>query len=403
MFTNSISWYKHEFKTHWVDWYCRLCQHSSSSRGDLETHTREQHAKDVTEGQIPALMSVSHRSKNAISPYLCPFCDDWGDELSVTMRGREKSKLLVTPHQYRLHVAGHMEQLALFALPRAHPDGSDYLDSMEANGGLQSRQLSEIDDNLSVVTEVISDPPLHQAAFVGDGVQVIRILRAGGNVNSRGPTWGSALGAAVAGEHPAVVRLLLDNGADVYMPCHDFETALEAAASTSNQAVGEVLLRAHESEVRKERYDACKRRFQQVVEVLSSTCALMRTYMIPNMEYIQYSEEAREQLEELGRELWKIISQLATNSDTARVGLDKGFRTIDIMLSSIVVICDSMTLVAKGLGLNEQVLREYDWAKPYPFWPRLETFFKEGSASSLSRMIQECHEMAFYVTQVTQQ
>lgn len=54
-----------------------------------------------------------------ISPAECPFCDDWEKRLRDVNKHIPLSEtLVVTPSQFKHHVGAHMEQLALFAIPR---------------------------------------------------------------------------------------------------------------------------------------------------------------------------------------------------------------------------------------------------------------------------------------------
>jgi hypothetical protein len=119
-----------------------------------------------------------------------------------------KDSMVVTPAQFQHHVGSHMEQLALFALPKDHGDAAD---STGVAAGQGERSDSEFGSQASY--ELRDNPPLHVAAFEGLEAEVLYLLQDGAMIDSIGETWGDVLTAAVAGRHPSMVQLLLDHGA----------------------------------------------------------------------------------------------------------------------------------------------------------------------------------------------
>ena len=87
---------------------------------------------------------------------MCPFCDDWNSELTKRMGAlpQSGSRFLngsptVSTKQLSKHVGRHMEQLALFSLPRTHDEdgeasqkvddpGLEQEDSDDSSGGSES-------------------------------------------------------------------------------------------------------------------------------------------------------------------------------------------------------------------------------------------------------------------------
>ncbi|KAE8440784.1 hypothetical protein EG329_006584 [Mollisiaceae sp. DMI_Dod_QoI] len=137
-------------------------------------HVRRMHADKFTEDQLPALIKVCQKPVDKLRPSACPFCDEWETklrELNVHMSPDEI--LVVTTEQFRHHVGSHMEQLALFAIPRGYKEDGDAGSSRAAPGhgsdGSSDRSLVKPD------YEDEDNPRLHVAAFEGlfDEVKVL--------------------------------------------------------------------------------------------------------------------------------------------------------------------------------------------------------------------------------------
>lgn len=71
---------------------------------------------------------AGRRAPVSLEASSCPFCDDW----SVALQTKDKSKtqdiegksVLVCTSQFKRHVAAHLEQLAIFAIPCAKEDNT---------------------------------------------------------------------------------------------------------------------------------------------------------------------------------------------------------------------------------------------------------------------------------------
>jgi ankyrin repeat protein len=101
-----------------------------------------------------------------------------------------------------------------------------------------------LDTNVDIDAEVDEDygNPLQVASVYGHIAVVRLLLEKGADVNVQGGQWGSALQAASYWGHQAVVRLLLENGADVNAQGGDFGNALNAASAEGHEAVVRLLL-----------------------------------------------------------------------------------------------------------------------------------------------------------------
>ena len=85
-----------------------------------------------------------------VSPSDCPFCDDWEQRLrSVNPDIPLSDTLVVTQVQFMHHLGAHMEQLALFAIPRGYTEVGDADSANAAPGSDLSLPSSDGDSPLS--------------------------------------------------------------------------------------------------------------------------------------------------------------------------------------------------------------------------------------------------------------
>ena len=211
MFADRSTWFSHELQLHRVEWCCPFCTHSPlQSLVLFENHLRNHHAQKFIKEQLSALGATCQQSVDKISPQACPFCDEWFAKLRDANPELAGETLVVTPAQFQHHVGSHMEQLALFALPKDH---GDVVESTGVAGGADNRSDSELGSKASY--ECHENPPLHIAAYEGLEDEVAQLLKDGAKVNAPGETWGNVLQAAVVGGHVSIVQLLLEYGAEV--------------------------------------------------------------------------------------------------------------------------------------------------------------------------------------------
>ncbi|OCL11416.1 hypothetical protein AOQ84DRAFT_423590, partial [Glonium stellatum] len=128
LFGDRNSWFDHELQNHRHQWVCLLCgvdPFRSYDKFSSHIHAAHpemwDHLKDVTQ--------ASQQPLQLIPAIECPFCSDWELKLREDqMRRLEASGaslnttdiILVNAQNFRRHVGLHMEQLALFAIPRGH-------------------------------------------------------------------------------------------------------------------------------------------------------------------------------------------------------------------------------------------------------------------------------------------
>ncbi|KAI0965397.1 hypothetical protein F4678DRAFT_335366 [Xylaria arbuscula] len=224
LFGDSRTWFDHELQCHRKQWVCMLCSSGPfRTAASFKSHLQSQHSDVLAnEIQIEIFMNASQRAVDVIPAEECPFCDEWAvslkDDMSVPP-STSYSELLITvqPVQFRRHVASHMEQLALFALPR-NTDGDD-IEQGTNQVASRSRSTDDEQKNLPRTShtdtseEWIPDPPLHIAAATGNLAAVRSLLEEGADVYSRGETWGATTDAALfyQGSTRDVIMSLLRN------------------------------------------------------------------------------------------------------------------------------------------------------------------------------------------------
>lgn len=213
MFTDRHTWFTHELQTHRVEWRCCFCTHVPyQSLPIFQKHLRT-HTGKFTEDRFPAIVKICQQPLDRIPATACPFCDYWEPKLrEVNKHMSVEEILVVTPQQFRHHVGAHMEQLALFAIPRGYKEDGDAESGLAVPGhgsdasseGSLVRPDYEDDDN----------PRIHVAAFEGLEDEVKELLGPEWNpevLYSQGKTWGSVLAAAAASGHLSIADFILKN------------------------------------------------------------------------------------------------------------------------------------------------------------------------------------------------
>lgn len=122
MFPDRKVWFDHEMKQHRTRWLCHFCgQNCFKSAQQFCEHLRSNHGTDGSQDQLNALAEASKQPITQFSASDCPFCTKWDADLrksnSDIPRGE---KLFVTAVDLRRHIGSHMQDLALFAIPRGY-------------------------------------------------------------------------------------------------------------------------------------------------------------------------------------------------------------------------------------------------------------------------------------------
>ncbi|KAF2136882.1 uncharacterized protein K452DRAFT_322128 [Aplosporella prunicola CBS 121167] len=117
LFEDKDAWYNHETQFHRVKYSCNTDGHKPyTSQSDFGKHMKEDHDQALDRDNSLRMLDLFRRKLNS-SGGLCNLC-------------------LRTTSNFKLHVSRHLEQIAMFALPRA-----DYSTGDEsANGGTKGSQ-----------------------------------------------------------------------------------------------------------------------------------------------------------------------------------------------------------------------------------------------------------------------
>lgn len=201
------------------------------------------------------MLDLCQEPLDKIRPEDCPLCIDWASGIKTrelaTNPDAKLAMLVVTPVQFRRHLAAHLEQLALFALPKDHGgEDTSKIDSNDAVIDASSNDISVTDlsadgsDSNQGIEEREEDCPLYLAAASGQIEEVQKLLEAGADANARGKNQEYALQAAALLGSYAVVKLLVEHGADVNSPAGPNGTAVRVARSRGHRNIVDLLLEA---------------------------------------------------------------------------------------------------------------------------------------------------------------
>ncbi|KAI0407394.1 hypothetical protein F4802DRAFT_20177 [Xylaria palmicola] len=103
LFATRYDWVYHEMQLHRRRWVCRLCSCEFYSESEMIEHITRTHDSSITNGKLSIVIEMSEQQLDEDYVDKCPFC--YGK--------MNLGKLLD-------HMASHMEELSLFALPQIH-------------------------------------------------------------------------------------------------------------------------------------------------------------------------------------------------------------------------------------------------------------------------------------------
>jgi hypothetical protein len=116
------AWFNHEMTVHRVTYKCFLCANASFHReSNYLSHMRREHTGILRDGKEQLEINLARKPLAQIPVSDCPCCSDWADRLRARMIQKNESGtdniLVVVPTVFKRHLASHLEQLALFAIP----------------------------------------------------------------------------------------------------------------------------------------------------------------------------------------------------------------------------------------------------------------------------------------------
>jgi hypothetical protein len=144
VFKSRHDWWDHELNEHRKEWFCAAnCQSTFHSQSGFEQHVRDTHLITSNQ-QITALTEVCHRPVGQNTDQECPLC----------------LEVLYSLQQLCRHLARHLEELALFSLPRDRNDEDQDDDSdkpqqskSKSSGNISQQYDSSSSSDNSVIHE----------------------------------------------------------------------------------------------------------------------------------------------------------------------------------------------------------------------------------------------------------
>ena len=127
-FATRKSWADHEFSVHRVSrlWSCKDCGSEFRDREKYRDHAKWNHSPVFTRGQLELLVKSAEKHVGAVLNEQCPFCFEVPGSKVRT---------------FSMHVAKHMEEIALAVLPRETEFEADRT-SLSSNGSMSSQSAS---------------------------------------------------------------------------------------------------------------------------------------------------------------------------------------------------------------------------------------------------------------------
>ncbi|KAI1083377.1 hypothetical protein F5B20DRAFT_577058 [Whalleya microplaca] len=106
-FERRHQWINHMLEKHWRLWHCAFCIHPPfNSYKCLQDHLEDSHLNTANNDQMKACMELCTSQRSLNSTRNCPFCQE----------------LMHSTGEYKRHVGHHLEEIALFVLPRNFRD-----------------------------------------------------------------------------------------------------------------------------------------------------------------------------------------------------------------------------------------------------------------------------------------
>jgi hypothetical protein len=117
MFDSQHDWFTHELQFHRKQWRCLYCkQRNPESRPDFITHLEAEHQNELTYKGVDGVDALVETCRiERIDATECPLCAEYGAKFQNI---NQSSKCDVSLKQFQQHLGGHMQQLALAALPQ---------------------------------------------------------------------------------------------------------------------------------------------------------------------------------------------------------------------------------------------------------------------------------------------
>ena len=151
---SSRDWQAHDLYEHRALFTCPICSKVHVGKQKLGYHLEQAHSGHFAESEREALLSSASASKAVLTASMCPFCDQWNEVQSRSMRALPDSDSkfrdgspIVTEKAFARHIGQHMEQLSLFAIPKNYEEGEDAPEANDSSSSSSLRHGVEVTDN----------------------------------------------------------------------------------------------------------------------------------------------------------------------------------------------------------------------------------------------------------------
>jgi hypothetical protein len=139
------AWFQHEMQNHRVSYLCKLCKNKSFLlKEQYLSHMKRQHLDLWEDGQEQLLLDIARKPLEQILARDCPCCSDWVDRLKernlatgLPTHTSTADLAVVLPIDFKHHLASHLEQLALFAVPICAPSLNEIDSNVAIEEGLE--------------------------------------------------------------------------------------------------------------------------------------------------------------------------------------------------------------------------------------------------------------------------
>ncbi|KAG9250111.1 uncharacterized protein F5Z01DRAFT_428247 [Emericellopsis atlantica] len=114
-------WFSHEMETHRVQYACPLCPNKVfEHKKHYLAHIHKHHPTLLEHADKHLVLDMARQPLERIPAQDCPCCSDWVDRVRARAHPPPTSPddtVCVVPTIFKRHLASHLEQLALFAIP----------------------------------------------------------------------------------------------------------------------------------------------------------------------------------------------------------------------------------------------------------------------------------------------
>ena len=160
LFESRNQWFNHELQEHRQQWVCDICEISLHSVQSFKTHLTENHSGAFFESQTTALVARSARPLLRINASACPLCD-----YEATVRHKldilhpTTEPITVSIRAFRNHLGRHLEQLALFVLPKEEVVEEQAGDAGKTNAGIADELAPSSEGPDTKSSDSVNDKP----------------------------------------------------------------------------------------------------------------------------------------------------------------------------------------------------------------------------------------------------